>query len=295
MVWGQGLPEKGGFYPFSSKKKNNNNNNNNRLRWLLVRKCKRTFSANAVEHKRTLRFNTRTRFNIEPTTNNPLFFHEYSNIQSMGKRLSFSPNSWKIIIFFHKFSLLILKYFQVKKMLPRAIITWDTVDISRPRHRCFSRQMASEKGAQNSILTTRHYNTTQVIAWENSRHLATPPLVSPLNDVWETSAKIPYWWRVTTQIWVVLLISWIKFSHAARPILSTTQLWRVTRLRYGISALVSQTSFGGGGGEPVVASRNVGHFFFFSVYLISKIIWYSTWVCGFAWFGQTGKKYLAKK
>ena len=49
------------------------------------------------------------------------------------------------------------------------------------------------------------------VAWENSRHLATLSLVSPPNDVWETSAEIPYWWRVTTQIWVVLLIGWIKF------------------------------------------------------------------------------------
>ena len=28
----------------------------------------------------------------------------------------------------------------------------------------------------------------------------------PRNDVWETSAEIPYWWRITTQVWVVLLI-----------------------------------------------------------------------------------------
>ena len=45
-----------------------------------------------------------------------------------------------------------------------------------------------------------------LLAWENSWHLATPALVFPRNDVWETSAEIPYWWRVTTQIWVVLLI-----------------------------------------------------------------------------------------
>ena len=45
----------------------------------------------------------------------------------------------------------------------------------------------------------------------SSRHLATLPLVSPGNYVWETSAEIPYWWRVTTQIWVVLLIGWNKF------------------------------------------------------------------------------------
>ena len=39
-----------------------------------------------------------------------------------------------------------------------------------------------------------------LLAWENSRHLATLPLASPRNDVWETSAEIPYWWRVTTQV-----------------------------------------------------------------------------------------------
>ena len=37
---------------------------------------------------------------------------------------------------------------------------------------------------------------------------------------------------------------WLKqISHAARPIRSTTQIWVVTRLQCGISALVSQTSF----------------------------------------------------
>ena len=33
-----------------------------------------------------------------------------------------------------------------------------------------------------------------------------PPTGSPGNDVWETSAEIPYWWRITTQIWIVLPI-----------------------------------------------------------------------------------------
>ena len=36
-----------------------------------------------------------------------------------------------------------------------------------------------------------------------------------------------------------------KISHAARPIGSTSQIWVVTRYQYGISALVSHTSFGG--------------------------------------------------
>ena len=34
-------------------------------------------------------------------------------------------------------------------------------------------------------------------------------------------------------------------SHATRPIKSTKQIWVVRRHQYGISALVSQTSFGG--------------------------------------------------
>ena len=39
---------------------------------------------------------------------------------------------------------------------------------------------------------------------------------------------------------------WLKqFSHAAQPIRSTTQIWVGTCHQYGISALVSQTSFGG--------------------------------------------------
>ena len=38
---------------------------------------------------------------------------------------------------------------------------------------------------------------------------------------------------------------------------STTQIWAVTRHQYGISALVSQTSFGG---KPEVVFKNVGSF-----------------------------------
>ena len=36
------------------------------------------------------------------------------------------------------------------------------------------------------------------IIWENCWHLdPMPPLVFPTNDVWEMTAEIPYWWRVT--------------------------------------------------------------------------------------------------
>ena len=45
-----------------------------------------------------------------------------------------------------------------------------------------------------------------LLARGKSRHFATPPTVSPRNDVWKTNAEISYRLRITTQIWVVLLI-----------------------------------------------------------------------------------------
>ena len=54
-------------------------------------------------------------------------------------------------------------------------------------------------------------NTGSTLVWEKSRNFATPSVVSPENDVLETSAEIPYWQSVTTQIWVVLLIGCSKF------------------------------------------------------------------------------------
>ena len=40
--------------------------------------------------------------------------------------------------------------------------------------------------------------------WENNQHFATPPTVSPRNIVRRTSTEFPYWWHITTQIWVVM-------------------------------------------------------------------------------------------
>ena len=54
--------------------------------------------------------------------------------------------------------------------------------------------------------------TFQFKALENSQHFMTPPLVSPWNDIWEMSPEIPYWWHVTTQIWVLLPSDWLKLS-----------------------------------------------------------------------------------
>ena len=48
-----------------------------------------------------------------------------------------------------------------------------------------------------------------------------------------------------------------RVGNFLQPIKSTTQIWVVARHQYGISALVSQTSFVG---KSVVASRNIGWF-----------------------------------
>ena len=79
------------------------------------------------------------------------------------------------------------------------------------------------------------------LAWENRRHFATPPVVSPRNNVWEMSAEIPYWWRVTTQ---GSASDWsCRVGNLLQPIRSTIQIWVMTRHQYGISALISQRLF----------------------------------------------------
>ena len=49
-------------------------------------------------------------------------------------------------------------------------------------------------------------NITHLLRCSQRKQVATSPLVSPQNDVCGTTAEIPYWWSVTTHIWVVLLI-----------------------------------------------------------------------------------------
>ena len=77
---------------------------------------------------------------------------------------------------------------------------------------------------QNQYVTTKKFIAKVVLEYlydvepresspdKTTRHIATPTTVSPRNDVRETSLEIPYGWRVTTQIWIVLLIGWIKFQ-----------------------------------------------------------------------------------
>ena len=150
-------------------------------------------------------------FNIEPTTNNPLFFHEYSNIQSMGKRRQFSGQ--------------------------RDMLTW------------------------------------MMITWANSRHFETPPLFFPPNDVWETSTESHSDDVSLPRSWVVLRL-WLRICFYQ----SQTLPWYIV---HRISALVPQPSIRG------ETSGNFGKcwlffFFFFSVYLMSKIILIfnlSMWIC----------------
>ena len=52
------------------------------------------------------------------------------------------------------------------------------------------------------------YSALNLVYITLRRQLTPPPLVSLRNDFWGTTADIPYWWRVTTQIWVRVLIGW---------------------------------------------------------------------------------------
>ena len=85
-------------------------------------------------------------------------------------------------------------------------------------------------------------------ARENSRHFARPPLVSPQNDVWATTAEILYRRRVTTQIWVVLLIGRVarEICFNQSETLPTSWLWQVNSMEFLKSLVpVSQKSFRG--------------------------------------------------
>ena len=58
------------------------------------------------------------------------------------------------------------------------------------------------------------------------------------NDVCETSAEIPHWWRTLPRSgWCFWLV-----ENLLHSIKSSTQIWIVTRYQHRISALVSQTS-----------------------------------------------------
>ena len=103
---------------------------------------------------------------------------------------------------------------------------------NKPCFRCLSSERSE---SSNGPEETRYWErgsfgveTSQIMALVNRGYF------------WETSAEM-------TRRYLDLgsASDWLKqISYAARPIRSTTQIWVVTRNQYGISAFVSQTSFG---------------------------------------------------
>ena len=90
------------------------------------------------------------------------------------------------------------------------------------------------------------------LAFHYSRHFATPPLVCLKNEPRNSTLITRHYQDLG------IASNWSKQNlNAARQIRSASQMWVVTHHRYGISALVPKTLFGG---KPVVTSRNVGCF-----------------------------------
>ena len=69
------------------------------------------------------------------------------------------------------------------------------------------------------------------VAWENGRHFSTPPLVSLRNYIWATHAEIPYWWCITDQIWIVLLMGW-KICFKQSEALPRSGYWWVISMEF---------------------------------------------------------------
>ena len=80
-----------------------------------------------------------------------------------------------------------------------SLLTLKRCTLCNCRSSIFSNAFSLENCRDGKEITTgRWWNSTTLGAWENSRHFATPPLVSTRNDVWKTTAEIPYSWRDTT-------------------------------------------------------------------------------------------------
>ena len=76
-------------------------------------------------------------------------------------------------------------------------------------------------------------HTLYYMVWVNSLYVVTPPLVSPQNAVWETSAEISYWWPDLGGA-----SDWLRqISHAARPIRSTIRIVKLLLASYLLRVL----------------------------------------------------------
>ena len=95
------------------------------------------------------------------------------------------------------------------------------------------------------VSSTVNTYTTLMVVWVNSRHFATLPVVFPRNNVWEANAENSI---LMTRHYPDLgtASDWsYREGKLLQPIWGTTQIKAVTHHQYGISALVSQTSFRG--------------------------------------------------
>ena len=92
---------------------------------------------------------------------------------------------------------------------------------------CFSSPYALSNGSSAKQATNQ-------LVWENSRHFATSSLVSPRNDVWETSAEIQYWWVFSSNVTKCRLFSQAANQHH----LGSTWGRKIPRKRKSSSALV---------------------------------------------------------
>ena len=114
---------------------------------------------------------------------------------------------------------------------------FDPVRFPRNSKRRMKEAIASPKQSHsavrhNTVPVSRSTRKYAVMPRKRSRHFAMPPLpplLFPANDVWGSSAEIPYWWRVTTQIWVVFVIGWSELSttqkhHWALPSSDTSSV-----------------------------------------------------------------------
>ena len=91
------------------------------------------------------------------------------------------------------------------------------------------------------------------VTWVNNRHLAMPPFFSLQSVVRGTSTEIPYWWCVTSLIWVALLICpakskicfWTNQKHHPYLGSNSSLVWNFC----GYSSNITS-------GQPVVGGRS---------------------------------------
>ena len=110
---------------------------------------------------------------------------------------------------------------------------------SRDREKLFCKGMRSRLFSYKESNITSHIShlggcwpirndyISKTKLWENNQHFASSPLVSPRNDVSGTSKQIPYWWRVTTQIWMHISAT----CTIRETYLLCSKLWLVTDLK----------------------------------------------------------------